>query len=58
MNEVKIENTHIQGYYSVIMLQIPRDVHQTLIFVNAYVMTSNNARLDINGNAIQNWSKI
>jgi hypothetical protein len=26
MNEVKIENTHIQGYYTVTMLQTPRNV--------------------------------
>ena len=31
---------------------------QTLIFTNTSVITSNVARLDIDGNAIQNWSKI
>jgi hypothetical protein len=32
--------------------------NQTLNFINTSVIISNVARLDIDGNAIQNWSKI
>jgi len=32
MNEAKTENTHIQGYYSVIMLQTPHNVQPDFNF--------------------------
>jgi hypothetical protein len=47
---------HILRYYYA--ADTAHTFHQALMFINTYVITSNVAQLHIDGNAIQNWSKI